>query len=433
MNRNIVALVVGICAVSAGAGRAVAQEVEAVEGVGYPLGEGTVIHPIAGAEVGFTDNVFYEDQQQNPSGLLRLLLEAAIASKEIEAEPLDPLLIEGDEPPAAPAQQKLQFRAGGRLAFNEYLSTNEVSRSQRNLAADLNGHLTVNPQGAVAFTADERFIRDTRPTNFESFSDTNRIANRLMLGLKWQPGGRTLNAGVRWENLIDFFEDSDQRFANRMINTIHARSEWEFFPYSKVFADVSYGFISGLGSNDLGGMAYKRSANPIRGGIGIATAITQIFTVKAHVGWAYASYAGGATYNRPIFGTELGWRYSPLGRLVVEYEWDHRDSVNADYYRDHKFGAHADHQFGKIVMSVRGDMRLRAYRGIHPSIGPSDRDDLLFAVGARGQYVFKDWMAFVADYKTEVDQTEYRTMFGGEVDDPSYVRTEVTGGVRIAF
>jgi hypothetical protein len=420
----------------AATGTAAAQESSAVEGAGYPLGEGTVVHPTVGGELGFTDNVFYADttEQRDFAGILRLVAEAALASKEItpdEGVP-DELLEPGEEAPAEPAPQKIQFRAGGKIYYQEYLSPTYFVRDQRTFGADLKGNVVIAPQGTVAFTADEHFVRDARPVNFESSEHANRIANSLMLDLKYQPGGRMINAGLRWENQIDYFEDGDQRFANRMINTIHARGEWMFFPYSKLFADVSYGFIGSLGS---GGMAApKRSASPIRGGVGIATAITEIFTVKAHLGWGYASYAGGSGYNLPLIGAEIGYRYSPVGRVTVGYEWDQIDSINADFYSDHGLKAGLDQQFGaRILAHAAAELHFRTYQGVDPSIGgATSRSDLIFAPSAKVQYIFKDWLAAVVDYRTEVDATSYRSSVD-DMDDPSYVRTEITAGVRAAF
>ncbi|KAB2900430.1 MAG: hypothetical protein F9K40_09305 [Kofleriaceae bacterium] len=412
-----------------------AGEVHVVEGPGYPIGEGTVVHPILGAEAGFTDNVFsaYRQSQRHASGILRLVAEAAIASKDIEQAPteaeLDESLREDEAAPAAPA---VQFRGSGRLEYYEFLSGDGVVRSQRDLAADLNGNLQIAPQGTFTFIAKDHFVRNTRPTNFYSSEGTNRIANNLGLALMYQPGGRTMKGGIRWENQIDFFEDSDQQFANRMINAFHGTYEWQLFPYTKLYADASYGFISSMG--DGGAIpSIKRSASPIRGGAGIATAITELFTVKAHVGWAYASYAGGTGYNSPVFGTEVGYRYSPVGRLVAEYQWDHRDSLIGDYYRDHMFGVRVDQNISRIVGSATAEVRLRHYDGIVMDIGDPARDDLIFAVGAKASYVFKDWLAGVAEWRTEVDQTDYQGRFGGDVYDPSYTRTEITAGVRAAL
>lgn len=427
MKRTLLSLLVGGGLLSL-AGRAVAQEAGGiVEGAGYPVGEGTVLHPTIGSELGFTNNVFYEDRETSAAGIFRLVGEFSIASKKIEAEAVDETFLEGDEPPAEAAAQKMQFRAGGKLTYTEFLSGDNQVRSQRDLGADLGANLVVAPQGSVAFSADEHFVRDTRPANFYSTNGTDRIANTLALALNYQPGGRTMKGGVKWENQIDFFEDEDQKFANRMINALHARYEWALFPYTKLFADASYSFIGGFSS---GASGTKRASAPIRGGAGIATALTEMFTVKAHIGWAYASYDGGAAYNTPVLGTEIGYRYSPVGRVVGTYNWDHRDSVNGDFYRDHELGVHIDQQVGQIVGTIGAEFHLRAYRGISMDVGPPVRDDVIGAVKARANYVFRDWLAAVADFRAESIATSYRSIVG---DDPSYTRVELTAGVRAAF
>lgn len=420
------------CAALGAASPAFAQEAgRIVEGAGYPVGEGTVLHPSVGTELGFTNNVFYADENTHAAGLLRLVGEFAVASKDIEADKVDETFLEEDEVPAEPAAQRLRFRAGGKLSYTEFLSNDQNVRSQRDLAADLGANLVVAPQGRVSFSADEHFIRDTRPVNFYSAEGTDRIANSLSLGLTYQPGGRTMKAGVRWQNQIDYFEDADQRFANRMINALHAQYEWALFPYTKLFADASYSFIGGFASEGGEIEPAKRSASPIRGGAGIATALTELFTVKAHLGWAYASYDGGASYNTPVLGAELGYRYSPVGRVVFDYDWDHRDSVNGDFYRDHGLAVRIDQQLGRVVGSAGAELHLRAYRGVASGIGAeSERNDVIVAATAKANYVFRDWLAAVADFRAESDQTEYMSVGG---DDPSYSRVEITAGIRAAF
>jgi hypothetical protein len=54
--------------------------ISVVEGPGVKVGEGTVLHPIFGVETGFISNVFYEDQDPNPAGLLRLLAQIGSGS-----------------------------------------------------------------------------------------------------------------------------------------------------------------------------------------------------------------------------------------------------------------------------------------------------------------------------------------------------------------
>ena len=170
---------------------------------------------------------------------------------------------------------------------------------------------------------------------------------------------------------------------------------------------------------------------------GVQTCALPIFTVKAHLGWAYASYANGAGFNMPTVGAELGYRYSPMGRFVVLYDLNAYDSVNADFYRDHLLQGKVDQQFGQFLATFHADLRLRGYRGISAAIGAPSRDDVILSVGARANYVLKDTFAITADYHTDVDQSDYRyvvqNMNGPGLDDPSFIRHEVTVGIRAAF
>ncbi|MCA9674622.1 MAG: hypothetical protein KC464_06265 [Myxococcales bacterium] len=416
-----------------------ADDASVVEGPGIPVGEGSVFHPTLGADVGFTNNVFYEDQTPRMAGLFRLVAEAALASKKIDDQPIDPMLdAEGEAgTPTSTAAPKTEFRFGGMLRYDEYLSPNAGVRAQRTLGADLDGGLTMAPQGTFAFSADEHFVRDTRPTNFEQAygNQNNRIANNLALALRYQPGGGMIAGELRWQNQIDFFEQSTTRFADRMINSLGARGDWRLFPYTRFLAEFNYSFVNGLGDNMLGGTEYKRSAQPIRGGLGVQTVLAELVTFKLHVGWAYASYNGGAAYNAPELGAEFGYQYSPTGRIVAEYAWEHRDSINSDFYRDHRVSGHLDQQFGaRLLASARADIRWRTYEGISPAIGVASRSDFLAAIGVRASYVLKDTFAIVADYHTAIDQTDFMSIgTGGPGDDPSYIRHEITAGVRAAF
>jgi hypothetical protein len=181
-------------------------------------------------------------------------------------------------------------------------------------------------------------------------------------------------------------------------------------------------------------MTYKASSNPIRIQAGIGSAITEITTVKAHAGWAYSGYDAGPGYNAPVLGAEFGYRYNPLGRFVLEYNWDYRDSINANFYRDHHFTAKVDHQVGLIVVDASLDFWLRNYQGINASIGAPARDDVIFEGKLGGQYVYKDWMAFTAGYRLTSVATDYVSMDGlGGTDDPSYTRHELLAGVKAAF
>jgi hypothetical protein len=140
-SRTIIAALFA-CACAAGANVAHAQEAEVVEGPGVKVGEGYILHPTAGAETGIISNLFYEDGSDNPittTGILRIIGQVDIASQGNDDENVaEEMAIEGTEgegeganAPAEPTAPKLEFRAGLRLDYEEYLSGSEFARSQR--------------------------------------------------------------------------------------------------------------------------------------------------------------------------------------------------------------------------------------------------------------------------------------------------------------
>lgn len=420
------ALGVGVATTSL-LGHAHAQE--ALEGKGMEVSPGTVIHPNVGAEFGVIDNVFYEQDSVVTSALMRLTANFALASEKIT--PDEP--VPGEEPGNEPAPQTFQFRASGGLRYEEFFYYgNPSTAAQRNLAFDTQAHLQVYPAGTWSFIGDDRLRRDVRPRNFEDATSTSRIDNLLDLGLRYQPGGHTISGTLRYQNALDVYEDT--AVANRMNHTLGLRGDWQWLPYTRFFGDLSLGFFGPIGSAGMD--LTKNGSMPIRGLVGIATTLTEPMTLKAHAGWGYAPYDAGEGYNGPLFDLEFGYQYAPAGRVVLEYNYDYEDSINANYFRDHKFQARIDQQLiDKLLLSGSVDLRLRGYRGITGIVGsmsPS-RDDVVFAATARAQYVLTERYYLTGTYIGSIDQTDftYPTVIGP--DDPSYTRHELMFGARAAF
>ncbi len=407
-----------------------AQAQEAVEGKGVEVSPGTVLHPNIGAELGFIDNVFYEDQDIISSGIIRVTAKFDVASAKLEPE--EP--IPGEEPLNEPAPPTFEFRAGGGFRYEEYLYyDNPSAAAQRNLAFDTQAHLQVYPQGTWSFLADDRLRRDIRPRNYEDATSTNRIDNLLDLGLRYQPGGRTISGTLRYRNMLDVFEGASG-VPNRMNHTIGLRGDWQWLPYTRFYADLSYGFFGAIGATD--GMLAKNGSTPLRGLVGVATTLTEPLTLKAQLGWAWLPYDSGYSHNAPIVAVEVGYEYAPTGRAILEYAYDAEDSTNADYYRDHRVTAKVEQQLiEKLLLSGSLDVRVRGYRGVDESLmGGPTRDDLVFAGHARAQYVLTERYYATAEYTGSVVQTDYTYQpTGGGRDDPSYVRHEIMFGARAAF
>lgn len=403
---------------------------EAVEGPGVEISPGTVLHPNVGAEAGVINNVFFEQSDTGPvtSGVLRISGKLDIASAKIEPEEDVP----GEEPGKEPAPQTFTFRAGLAAAYEEYLYySNPSATGQRNLTFDGQAHLQVYPAGTWSFLADDRLRRDVRPRNYEDATSTNRIDNNLGLAVRFQPGGHQISATLRYDNLIDVYEGTS--VANRMNQTLGLRGEWQLYPYTKIFADLSYGFYGPLGeAQPVAGGLTKQSSNPLRFVLGAATALTEPITLKAHVGWGYSPYAMGEGYNAPLLDLEAGYEYSPTGRVVAEYSLDYQDSTNSNYWRDHKLNVHVDQQLRRLLLTGGVDLVYRGYRGI-TGIGAPSRDDVILAARVRAQYVLNERYYLTGEYVGTTDQTDYRSSFMGVTDDPSYSRNELMFGARAAF
>ena len=400
-----------------------------VEGPGISVGDSLVLHPAVEAEAGYISNVFYQDAGAIGAGIMRLSAKLDLASKKIAAEES----FDFEEPAKDAAPRDVEMRVGARLTYEEMLSDRKTVRDQRNLNFDIDGEFKFRPGRPLSFQLDERLLRDIRPRNFEDNSSTARLSNHLIVGATWAPGGGAIWGQLRYENYLDIFEASETQFANRMNHTIGLQGNWQWLPFTRLFADVTYGFFGPIGSTDLNGTPYKSSSQPIRGVAGIATKLSESMTIKLRAGWQYAGYSSGLGYNAPVVGLEWGYRYSERGGLTLEYELDRFDSVNANFYRDHRFDARAVHLLGRIQLSGGVAARLRRYGGIPVHIGAPVRDDFVFSLVARAGYTFGERYALTLQYLGTVVTTEYRSVYQGFSDDPSFGRDEVMLGLRAAF
>lgn len=407
-----------------------------VEGPGIKIGEGSVLHPILGAETGVISNVFREEDGGATSGILRLIGEIGVGSLspqrlELAQGPLAARTGAEEEPPPAPPNSgQLEFRADLSLTYDEYLTTNRNVRTQRDLAVAAGVRALVFPMGTWAFAVDDQFTRETRPTNFESRSGTDRDVNHLRLQVLFQPRQRTVSGALRYENRLDLFEADDHDFANRWQNTFGLRTNWQFLPVTRFYADASIGLFYGLGSN-----SQKVSSMPLRLLLGAQSAITVRTTVNTRIGFGKGFYASGPDFTNVIFGADIGYRYSPVGRVTFLYDFDFGDSINANFYRDHAFKTTVEQQLAPFVVHGSAELRFRGYRGVLTNLtGAANRDDLIFALSAGGHYNFRDWFAATVSYNLVTDQTDFIYMTAdGYTDDPSYTRQELLVGVRAAL
>lgn len=404
-----------------------------VLGSGVEVGEGTVFHPQIGIETGVVSNVFYQKDGPVTAGLLRIIAEIGTGS--LPRQRLSARSTSDDPESAAQVQTiesigNFQYSADLYASWDQYLSTNDNVTAQGGLGGGLLLRGIVNQQHPLQFAFQEHFNRLIRASNFESQADTNRDVNTLDLRLNYVPYGRSLSGFLYYQNIIDAFESDSQQFANRLHNTFGLHLDWRWLPLTHVFGDVSMGYFTGIGSSD------KINSYPLTAVAGIATSLTLYTTVNAHVGYSNGFYASGPNYSSVTGGVQFGYRYSPLGRLTLLYDYTHQDSINANFYRDHVFQATLEHFFVPFVLFARPEVRLRQYTGtlVMGTDGSTTRDDTIFGATVGMRYGFRDWIAATLDYQLQYVQTDFRyDAGGGRLVDPSYVRNELLVGIRAAY
>ncbi len=401
-------------AILATTGTANAQDAT-VQGPGYALNESTVAHPSVGAETGYISNVFYEEDTPAGAGVLRILGKISITPSNA-----------GERTGTPP---EFTYSAGARFEYEEFISSNASVKDQRNLGLGVDVALGIKPASTFPVTIDNNFVRTNRPTNFESNTVLSRDINTFKAGVKYVPQGRNISGRLRYTNTLDYFESDGSAFANRMLNNFQLGVDWQFLPITRFYAQASYGINGGLGADST-----KVSSNPIRGSLGVASAITESITLRAHGGYAHGSYAERASFSGFVYGLEAGYRYSPIGRVRLIFDRDFKDSINSNFYGDYMAKVALDQQIQRVMLQASVEGHLRSYGGVDASFGGGDtRDDVILAAGVRANYEMREWLGLNASYTMRSVQTEFVSMIGGEIDNPDFARHQVTAGATAAF
>jgi hypothetical protein len=396
-----------------------------VEGPGIKIGEGTTLHPVLGMETGVLSNVFYEDSDTRAAGVLRLL--AQVGAGSLGGLRLVPAEVVGGSDQEA-RKGSFEYRAELRLAYDFLLSGNDAVQGSGGLGIGATFRGMTNPMGTWSFGFNENFTRMIRAANFETDANTNRDINTLSLNLLYHPQGRSLAVNGYYNNTLDIFERSEQSFADRQMHRVGVKPMWRWLPETVVFADLSWGVTAGLG-----GDAMKTTSYPLNLLAGIATLVSAKTSVNFQAGYVNGFYSSGPSYNSVTLGAQLGYRYSPLGRVALAYDLLYQDSVNANYYRDHVIRLNVQQAFVPFVFMAQPELHFRRYEGVTLVAGPPTRDDVIFSLITGIHYNFRNSLAATLNYHFSVVATDYEYMVDGMIDDPGFMRHELLAGVRWAM
>lgn len=405
--------------------------VSTVEGKGIKVGEGTILTPVFGLESGFVSNVFYQDTNTTGSGMLRLL--AQVGAGSLTRQRLLPTDLAPDDPAMSTAPVNpgsFQYRANLRASYDMMLSGNEAVSNTGGVGLGALFDGIINPTGRFSVELKEDFRRLIRAANFETSANTNRDINTAGLQVQYHPSDSAFSGYAWYTNTVDVFERTEQQFANRLLQEVGVHPVWRWLPQTSLFLDISQDFNTPIGTT------MKPSAFPFTALGGLATLLTLKTTFNLQAGYTNGFYSTGPSYSAPVVGASLGYRYTPLGRVVGSYEYIHVDSINANFYRDHVARLWFQQYMMPFIIMIQPELRFRQYEGVSAIVpgAPDVRNDTIISIVAGASYNFRNWLAATVDYHFTSVSSDFRYMPSpGFVDNPSFVRHELLAGLRIAM
>jgi hypothetical protein len=402
--------------------------VSTVEGPGVKVGEGTQLYPVVGFETGYVSNVFYTSQNPQAAGLLRLLAQVGFGSN--NGQRLQPT---SDSDENANEQTGTQYRVSLRASYDLMLTGDQAISGTGGLGLGATIHTVSNPTGPWTFGFDDNFMRLIRAANFETDANTNRDINTLGLNLLLHPNDRTLSGYLYFNNTIDLFERTEQQFANRTLNTVGIHPQWRWLPQTNLYIDVSQGLNTGIAGSR------KVNSYPFTAIAGLQTLFSLKTTFAVRAGYTNGFYSAGPSYSSPVLGADIGYRYSPLGRVALTYDYVFADSINANYYGEHVVRLWLQQLVVPFVFMAQPEIHFRQYDGVCGIVmcapGSNDtRDDAIFSVVAGVHYSFRSWIAATLDYRFTDVVSNFKYLAGTTPNvDPSFVRHELLLGMRVAM
>lgn len=327
------------------AGSAVAQEQAWIknrkyaEGMGYRLGD-LEVHPGLAGEFGYDSNMFLRADDERVVDVYRIRITPSLSLSTLGPQR------RGEGPPP-----KIEFSAGVAGTYNEYIDAGDSGEDVsdfRNIGANADANLTVNPQGPVGGRLYGNLVRTVQPSNL---SDTTAAYNRIHLRggteLMWLPGGGLFDWRLGYEYNGVLFEEDRFESLNNTKHTLQTRGRWRFLPRTALMFDASHSFVR---YSDPGGSNYLLDSDPIRARIGLNGLLTNHLALLAMAGWGATFHREGSVpvenYDGPIGQAQLtfyptsspGMMDSPreasltLSTVALGYVRDFQNSYYGGYY-----------------------------------------------------------------------------------------------------
>ncbi len=400
----------------------VAQQASPGEVKGVRLGPSLVLNTGLGAELGYTSNVFYEEDNRNPdsSAIARLMASFALTSAPVPKD----------------SPKRYELLASLSATYQEYLSGQEKITRNRDVAVSALLRALVYAGQHVALGVEDSFTRAIQPTDFEE--NLNRDINRLALWVGWKPGEGAVEVKAGYAYNFDIFESSSDVFGalDRSAHEFFLNARWQYLPITRFFFDYNQQITNP--DADSG----RSAGAPMKLTVGVSTLFSAKTHVQARVGYDNGFYedravaANSANYSSVLAGVDLTWLPTPLSKLTLSYEHNFADSVFSNFYVDDVVRLRYDQNTGgRLSLRGKAEYRHRSYEGLPDGLAFNDtrRVDNILTGEALVDYALTTRYFVGAGYIVVSDQSDFRIMSGTTTEDPSYLRHEVFGRFSASF
>jgi hypothetical protein len=388
-----------------------------VRETGVKLSDETLLHVGVTAEAGYDSNVFFSKNNAIGAPLLRVTpsIELTNAGRD------------GSVP------STMHFTLGASLQYREYLDDDEDVKAQRAFNPLATGSLVLSPTQSFSFSIADQFLRLEEPGYTPASPSIVRNLNVGWAQVRFSPGGRRLQATLRYTNTLDHYDSEPFNNASNLGHELMLDAAWNWLPKTALYFQVSQGYITYFSDDPED---QRQNSFPLRTLVGLRGLLTTKLAVNVGVGYAAGFYEGSTGADPSGLSNLLGLvelTYQPvlLARIVAGYRHEFRNSpiVGSFYDVDSPYLSISYLFASRITITGHSRYEYRRYQGLTVGMSEVERKDHFVVSGANIDFFVQKWFYAGVGYSLSFNDSNEGAAGTGAPGGPTVVPGESVTGV----
>jgi len=383
---------------------------------GFSIGTFKLV-PMLGVEGGWDSNIFRLAKSESPKSAGLILPEGGLKLYN-------------------PNASKVLFSLSGVVNYRHYFSNDSAVKSQNQLGAVAAMKFKLFPRGHFGLDVEDTYKRTVEPRNYSNTNNLNRHENSAMLKVSIRPGGGSLIFDLFYGNILERYDNYSN--GNMLSHKTGAVIRWDFLPKTSLLIEANVRFNKYSNNNPLKGNV---ESHPLITRIGMVGYITPKLILDMRIGFAKGFYKTGSDYGTVIGRAVLGYAFTPTTILEVGYRRLFEDSYYSNYYgMHHAYLSFKQQIWNKLNINIGVAYNYLMYASYSPTaasgykVSSTNRRDNLLEADLGINFSILRYLAVRVSYKFYKDFTDFSlTAPNNSVDDSSYMRHNVMGGIRLYY